>query len=75
MKTGNKGIWERRREIEQATGKPVEIYSAYPSIGRGSVFHNMVTHEEVEKRFASSLKVSVKQRFKQWFCQKVLRHV
>lgn len=75
MKTGNKGIWERRREIEQATGKPVEIYSAYPSIGRGSVFHNMVTHDEVEARFERSLRVSVKQRLKQWFSQKVLRHV
>ena len=75
MENKNKGIWERRREIENATGRPVKIYSAYPSIGRGSVFHNMVTHEEVEKRFASSLKVSAKQRLKQWFCQKVLRHV
>ena len=40
MDVAIKGIWDLRRETEKSIGRPVEIYSAYPLIGRGSIHHN-----------------------------------
>ena len=50
-----KGIWELRRERENSTGRPVEIYSAYPLIGRGTVHHDQFTHKAIEEKFNVAL--------------------
>ena len=52
------GIWQARRNWEKRNGKPLRIFSAYPLIGRGSVQHDLPTHEEVERRFDKSLRIS-----------------
>lgn len=57
MNKTTKGIWELRREVEQASGRPVEIYSAYPLIGRGSIHHDQTAHRTVEKGFSAALSV------------------
>ena len=57
MNMTEKGIWELRREVERSSGHPVEIYSAYPLIGRGSIYHNQITHRAVEKGFTAALSV------------------
>lgn len=46
-----KGIWTLRKEVEARSGKALRIYSAYPSIGRGSVKRNTLSHAQVVKRF------------------------
>ena len=50
-----KSIWALRKEVEAKNGKSVLIYSAYPLVGRGSVKHNTVSHEQVMKRFDKAL--------------------
>ena len=50
-----KDIWTLRREVEAKSGKALTIYSAYPSIGRGSVKHNTLSHAEVMRRFEKAL--------------------
>ncbi len=52
-----KGIWELRRDVERKSGRPVEIYSAYPLIGRGSIHHNQIEHDTVERNFTAALSV------------------
>lgn len=64
MRTNDIGIWEKRREVEQATGRPIVYYSAYPTIGRGSIRHDFVSHEEVERRFERALHITPWQRIK-----------
>ena len=53
-----KGIWELRRDTEQSTGRTVEIYSAYPLIGRGTVHHDQTAHSAIEKKFDAALSIS-----------------
>ncbi len=69
-----KTIFENRLQVEKKLGKSITIYSAYPLIGRGSVQHNMVSHEEVERRFQKALKVSFWQRLV-FFINRLLSNV
>lgn len=69
-----KTIFENRLQVEKKLGKSITIYSAYPLIGRGSVQHNMVSHEEVERRFQKALKVSFWQRLV-FFVNRLLSNV
>ncbi len=57
---------EKRLDHEKRTGKAVRIYRAYPSIGRGSVIHDWISHDEVERRFEKALRISLWTRFKWW---------
>ena len=56
MENTPKSIWTLRREVEVKSGRPLRIYSAYPSIGRGSVKHNTLSHAQVMKRFEKALR-------------------
>ena len=67
----NKGIWELRREIERSSGRPVEIYSAYPLIGRGSIHHNQASHRTVERAFEMSLSIPWWKRVVYYINQKI----
>lgn len=62
----SKNIWILRREEERKIGHSIRIFSAYPLIGRGSVSHNMLPHDEVEKKFNKALSFSFKQRIFYW---------
>lgn len=62
--TAVQGIWDLRRECERNAGRPVEIYRAYPSIGRGSVLRDTLSHAEVERRFQSAMRITVWQRIR-----------
>lgn len=66
MKTQTKNIWDTRREKEKNSGKPFVIYSAYPLIGRGTVLHETISHQEVEASFDKALRSSLKYRFSYW---------
>jgi len=46
---------ELREKAEQKRGSPIEYYSAFPLIGRGSVIRQFVTHEECERLLAESI--------------------
>ena len=47
-----KSIDEERRDAARRMGRPVNIYNAYPHIGRGFVRHNdTVSHEEINDRY------------------------
>jgi len=61
-----KPISELWAEWEERNGRPIKIYRAYPLIGRGSVVHDWIPHDEVEKRFAKALHISFFTRLK-WF--------
>ena len=52
-KQGNHIIYDDR------TGKPVRFFRAFPIIGRGSVIHDWVSHEEVERRFERARHISM----------------
>lgn len=66
MNQPNENLWLMRREEEKRSGQPVKIYSAYPLIGRGSVIHDLVSHEEVETRFEKALHLSAKYKIPRW---------
>ena len=66
MKTRNKNIWDARREAERNSGKQFVIYSAYPLIGRGTVLHETISHQEIEASFDKALRTSLKYRFFYW---------
>jgi len=55
MKDTTKSIWALRKEVESRSGKALRIYSAYPLIGRGSVKHTTLSHDQVEKRFEKAV--------------------
>lgn len=57
-----KTIAERRAEYELRTGCRVCAYRAYPAVGRGSVIHDWISHEEVEKRFDRASTISLYQK-------------
>ncbi len=67
MENIEKNIWILRREEEKKSGRPVQIYSAYPLIGRGSVIHELPSHKEVEARFEKALSFTLKQKLLFWF--------
>ena len=62
----SKNILILRREEEAKIGHPISIFTAHPLIGRGSVIHNMLSHEEVEMRFNKALSFSFKQKISFW---------
>ncbi len=62
--TALQGIWDLRRERERSTGRPVEIYRAYPFIGRGSVLRDTWSHAEVERRFQNAMRITAWQRIR-----------
>lgn len=49
-----KTIAEKRAEYELRTGSPVPSYRAYPVVGRGSVIHDWISHDDVEHRFSKA---------------------
>lgn len=53
-------------DYEKRTGKPVRVYRAYPLIGRGSVIHDWIPTEEVNRRFEAALKIPLLMRIKWW---------
>ncbi len=71
MNSEIKGIWELRREKEKSTGREVEIYSAYPVIGRGSIHHGQVSHLSVEKGFEAALTIPRWKRIVYFINQKI----
>lgn len=48
-------LWEKRMNVPH----PKEIGSYFPDIGRGSIEHDAVSHEEVEKGLMASLHFSI----------------
>jgi hypothetical protein len=52
-------ISEKWMEYERRTGKSVRFFKAFPLIGRGSVVHDWVPHDEVERRFNRARHISV----------------
>lgn len=49
---------EKREAYEERTGKRVRVFRAFPLIGRGSPLHDLISHEEVERRFKKAFSVS-----------------
>ena len=54
-----KTIAELRGEFELKTGNPVRYYRAYPTIGRGTVVHDWISHGEVLRRFKRACSISI----------------
>ena len=48
-------LWEKRMN----TPHPKEIGSFFPDIGRGSIEHDAVSHEDVERGLLASLRFSL----------------
>jgi len=69
------GIWDAWRTYEKRTGKPFRFYRAYPLIGRGSVEHDPLTHEECETMFEKALRIPLLKRFQFWIDGVMARHV
>jgi len=69
-----KTIAEAWAEWEQRHGKRIVIKRAYPIIGRGSVVHDWLAHDDIEKRFAKALDIPFLTRVK-WFLNRILSHV
>ena len=69
-----KSIWELKCEYEVRTGKKVVTEKAYPTIGRGTVIHDWITHEEAESRFAKAIKIPMRKRLK-WFLEERISRV
>ncbi len=59
-------IAEKRLDYENRMGRPVRFYRAYPLIGRGSVIHDWIPTDEVNRRFEKALKIPLLTRFKWW---------
>jgi len=68
LKTAKQPISEFMAEWEERNNRPINIYCAYPSIGRGSIIHNWIPNAEVEKRFAKALRIPFLKRL-QWFIE------
>lgn len=68
----DEGIWEMRRKVEKSTGRPVEIYSAYPLIGRGTILHDQILHSSVEKSFSAALSIPLWKRIVYYINQKLV---
>ena len=49
-----KTIAELREDYRLAHGVPVDSYKAYPVIGRGTVIHDWIRHDDVEARFGAA---------------------
>jgi len=54
-----KTITEKRVDFERRTGSPVRFFKAYPLVGRGTVLHDWIPHEEVVRRFDNARRISV----------------
>ena len=52
-------IAEKWQDYDERTGKPVRFFKAYPIIGRGSVVHDWIPHDEVERRFERARHISI----------------
>ena len=63
-----KTIWEERWDYKAKTGRDVAYTRGFPVIGRGSVVHDWITHDEVMARFEKALRVPLWKRVK-WHLQ------
>ncbi len=61
-----KTIVEKKKDYTKRTGQSVRIYRAYPSIGRGTIFHDWIPHDDVDRRLDAALKIPFLMRFKWW---------
>ena len=74
MKIPETGVWEERQKVAARTGRPVEIFSAYPLIGRGSVQHDQISHADVLSRFERALHIPLRTRIG-WTLNRMLSRV
>jgi len=68
-----KTIAEKRAEYELRTGVPVRSFQAYPLVGRGSVIHNWISHDDAERRFSRAGAISLFQKL-YWLAGGALWH-
>ena len=59
-----KTIAELRSEYECSHGCRVRSYRAYPVIGRGTVVHDWISHEQADRAYSKARVISVLTKLK-----------